>query len=84
MSTIQATTVEPEVEPERCLNANVECAGPVELHWTGSSTKAWPRCDFHQALRQDAYENSMERYADSSVAPSWFSEADAGERWDDE
>lgn len=67
-----------------CLNANVECSGPVEYHFTGSSTKAWPRCDFHQALREAAYENSMERYADSDVAPSWFDPSVAGERWDED
>jgi hypothetical protein len=64
-----------------CLNENDECEGLVEYHSTGSSMKSWPRCDFHQAKREDAYENSMEKYADSDVAPAWFDPTYAGESW---
>ena len=46
--------------------------------------KSFPRCDFHQDQREQDRENSMERYADCDVAPSWFDPAYAGERWDDD
>ena len=71
-------------EPLKCLNDNDECQGTVDYHTTGSSMRAWPRCVWHQAKREDQYDNSMERYADSPVAPSWFDPADAGERWNDD
>jgi hypothetical protein len=35
-------------------------------------------------MRLERYEDSMEKYARSDVAPSWFDPADAGERWDDD
>ena len=58
-----------------------QCKGPVNWHTTGSRMKAFPRCDWHQERRQDRYENSMEKYADSDVAPSWFDPTYAGEEW---
>lgn len=67
-----------------CLNENEDCKGPVEYHTTGMSTKAWPRCSFHQRLREEQYENSSERYAYSDIPPSDFDPADAGERWEDD
>lgn len=73
------------MDAEECLNYNPdECRGPVAFHTTGDSLKAWPRCDFHQEQRQESYENSIERYANSSVAPSWFDPSYAGERWDED
>lgn len=59
------------------------CSGPVEYHSLGSGN-AFPRCEKHWSERLDRYENSIEQYADSDVAPSWFDPADAGERWDDD
>jgi hypothetical protein len=70
-------------EADECLNFNEDCRGPVDLHWTGG-TRSWPRCEFHQDRRMASRETSMERYADSDVTPSWFDEADAGERWSDD
>ena len=65
-----------------CLNGHDgRCRGEVNWHTTGSRLKAFPRCDLHQEERQDAYENSMEKYADSDVAPSWFDPDYAGETW---
>jgi hypothetical protein len=66
----------------RCLESGDDCAGPVGYHTVGRATRAWPRCEHHAALRQDRYENSIERYADSDVAPSWFDPSYAGESWD--
>jgi len=34
--------------------------------------------------RLERYENSIERYADSDVAPSWFDPSYAGERWNED
>ena len=66
---------------EQCLNENEECQGPVDYWSTGNSLKSWPRCDYHGQKRIDQYENSMEKYADSDVAPSWFDPTYAGETW---
>jgi hypothetical protein len=72
------------LEASRCLEYGDDCAGDVEFHSVGASLKAWPRCEFHAEQRWEKYENSIERYADSSVAPSWFDPGDAGESWDDD
>lgn len=70
--------------PQHCLEESDECQGPVDYWTTGSSLKAWPRCDYHGMRRQERYENSIEKYADSDVPPAWFDPADAGERWDED
>lgn len=69
-----------------CLEegGSTPCEGPVGMHTTGDSLKAWPRCDAHQERREERYENSSERYARSDVPPSWFDPTYAGERWDDD
>jgi len=69
-------------EPLECLEAHDgKCQGEVNLHTTGSRLKAFPRCDWHQERREDRYNNSMERYADSPNPPSWFDPTYAGEEW---
>ena len=73
-----------ELMPEDCLDHGDDCRGPVGYHAVGDSLKAWPRCDKHAEERWERYENSLERYANSSVAPDWFDPADAGERWEDD
>lgn len=73
-----------EDEAPRCLEQSPDCKGKVEFHLRDSDWKSFPRCDFHQERREARRENSMERYANSDVVPEWFSEADAGERWDDD
>ena len=61
------------------------CQGPVGYHWNGDPAgKTWPRCTNHQDRRERARDNSIEKYANSDVAPAWFDPADAGERWDDD
>ena len=69
------------IHTETCLNENEECQGPVEWWSTGDAIKTWPRCTFHGEKREEQYWNSMERYANSDVAPAWFDPADAGETW---
>lgn len=67
-----------------CLEASDDCAGPVAYHTVGQSDRAWPRCDYHIERRWQRYEGSIERYADSDVAPDWFDPTYAGETWSDE
>ena len=71
--------------PPLCLDASPanSCSGDVEYH-SIDGLRAWPRCEKHFDLRLERYEDSMEKYAQSDVAPSWFDPADAGERWDDD
>jgi hypothetical protein len=74
-----------EHTPAHCLEESDACRGPVALwHSGGSGGRSWPRCTFHGERRLERFENSMERYADSDLAPDWFDPADAGERWDDD
>ena len=68
-----------------CLEASDACEGPVEMWYSGGvNGRSWPRCRFHGERRLERFENSIERYADSDVAPDWFDPANAGERWDDD
>ena len=68
-----------------CLGNPEECVGPVELRGAPDG-RSWPRCVFHDQQRWDSYNdpNSIERYANSDVPPSWFDPTLAGERWDDD
>jgi hypothetical protein len=78
-------SIDGDHHPARCLNHNEDCSGPVDLWWSGGSHgRSWPRCTYHGEQRQESYENSMERYADSDVIPDWFDPAYAGERWFDD
>lgn len=72
------------LEASNCLEYGDDCRGPVEFHTVGASLKAWPRCEYHAEQRMDRYENSIEKYADSDIAPDWFDPTIAGERWDDD
>lgn len=81
---IHHITTEVPVAAEECLDYGAgNCRGPVDYHWTGGS-RSWPRCDYHQEQRMKRREESIEKYADSDVAPSWFDPAAAGERWEDD
>lgn len=67
----------------KCLQENGDCQGLVEMR-SLDGVKWWPRCEYHWAKRLDSYDNSIERYAHSSVAPDWFDPSYAGESWDDD
>jgi len=72
-------------DPLECLDDPRDCAGPVELHWNGDPEgRTWPRCAKHQDLRTEARENSIEQYANSDIAPAWFSPEDIGEVWSED
>jgi len=69
---------------QECLDDhNGNCHGKVERRAVPGGS-AVPRCVKHFSDRLDSYENSIERYANSDVAPSWFDPGYAGERWDDD
>lgn len=74
----------PETDEPRCLQSGPDCRGKVEYHLRPSDWKSFPRCERHQRARERSRETSLERYADSDVAPDWFDPADAGERWSDD
>lgn len=61
-----------------------ECRGEVEYFSPDGRGSAPPRCQYHIEQRMERYENSIERYAHSDVAPAWFDPTLAGERWDDD
>jgi hypothetical protein len=84
-SEVHHVVVEEYLDADECLEYHKgDCSGPVDYHITGSSLKAWPRCQHHAEQRWERYDQSMERYADSDVVPEWFDPADAGERWEDD
>lgn len=69
-------------DPIRCLTEGRDCGGAVEWHSTDPGFRpAFPRCEAHWAARLESRESSMERYADSDVAPDWFDPSFAGETW---
>lgn len=78
-----AITVDRPLPAEDCINYSDDCLGPVEYH-SIDSFKAFPRCRAHLAKRLTQRENSIELYANSDVAPSWFDPANAGESWGDD
>ena len=78
------TTNEYELDADACVDSPQDnCRGSVEYRSVpGGSPVA--RCVRHFDERLARYENSLERYADSDVVPSWFDPSYAGERWDDD
>ncbi|WP_145500848.1 hypothetical protein [Streptomyces sp. CFMR 7] len=72
-------------EELECLDRHEQnCTGPVERYESLSGTGTMiTRCRVHREKALKRHEEIQERYPDSSVAPSWFDPAVAGERWDD-
>lgn len=68
----------------RCIERHKEnCEGEVELRESLSGTGTpIPRCDKHWGDRLEAQTEHNKVYPDSSIAPAWFDEANAGEHWD--
>lgn len=85
LTDVTQVTVDRPGEAEECLEYGDACSGPVEMrHSGGMNGKSWPRCARHGEERLRDREGSVEMYADSDIAPSWFDPAAAGERWDDD
>lgn len=82
MST-NSTILDEYGDPIECLDDPDFCQGAVEYRSVPGGS-AVPRCEAHFLARLDRWENSIERYADSDVAPAWFDPTIAGERWDDD
>lgn len=82
------TTSDYNLHADDCIDAPYgvgggDCRGDVEYRAVpGGSAVA--RCEGHFERRMENYENSIERYANSDVAPDWFDPSYAGERWDDD
>lgn len=83
-----STDIFEDLVAEDCLeyqDGDNGCEGEVGYHSTGGSDyRSWPRCTKHQEARMERRENSIEKYADSDIPPSWFDPADAGEHWGDD
>lgn len=80
------TTTEFTLPADACVDAPGhvgDCRGSVEYRAVPGGT-AVARCVAHFDRRMDRYENSIERYANSDCAPSWFDPTYAGERWEDD
>lgn len=69
-----------------CMQAGgrTACRGEVELRTTPDRTdgRAFPRCEGHFEERLASAGRTLE--LTSHARPGWFSEADAGERWDED
>jgi hypothetical protein len=74
-----------EAEAEGCLrdHGRGECRGVVSFRWTDAGSRI-AECSHHMAASLERNAETRERYPDSPIAPGWFDEADAGERWDDD
>jgi hypothetical protein len=80
-----AFDVEEPYAADECLDYDPEtCSGAVELRWPGEGERSWPRCQHHGDEREARALANARNYPDSPIAPPWFDEADAGERWDDD
>ena len=81
----QEHEIEVPLDADECLNYGPDGKGPVDYWYSGGlNGRSWPRCDFHGQERLRQHDESIEKYADSDVAPSWFDPSYAGERWDDD
>jgi hypothetical protein len=68
---------------EKCRNADESpCGGEVFERWSRSGMTSTVRCDVHQRAHDEILDGIANRYPDTSVAPDWFDESYAGERWD--
>ena len=78
--------------PLECLqhddstNGVRECEGRVEWRpaLPGGSGSSFPRCEFHWEKALDSFEKFSEAGFGGDVAPKWFDDTAAGERWDDD
>lgn len=70
----------------RCLDrgSKTECQGPVEhrLLPDRDDFKTFPRCEHHFEQRLATVRHTLE--LTSPARASWFNEADAGERWNED
>jgi hypothetical protein len=59
------------------------CEGEIGVRYSDLGTAIY-ECAKHQQETLDYLDGVRRRYPDTSNPPSWFDEADAGERWDDD
>lgn len=76
-----------ELFAEDCLEyrGDKHCRGEVLLRpsLTGTGTSI-ARCDHHWEDRLLLEDQHRSVYPDSDIAPPWFDEEEAGERWNDD
>ena len=66
-----------------CLDFSEDCSGPVEFHSVDPGmSAAFPRCEFHWALRVMMHEQTQQRYG-GDVPPVDFDPTYCGESWDE-
>lgn len=62
-----------------------DCEGETHPRESLSGTGTMiERCDKHWDERLKSHSEHLKVYPDSPIAPNWFDESLAGERWDDE
>ena len=76
--------VEEPTDPRECVNYGPDCVGEVEWFDPSGRGRGAQRCAHHRDQRAAQYENSIEKYAHSDVAPDWFDPTYAGESWNDD
>lgn len=71
-------------EPLECIDGPKDCEGAVEMRTTPDRQdfKHFARCEHHFDVRMASVARTLE--LTSPARASWFDEADAGERWDEE
>lgn len=60
------------------------CGGDAPRPFSPRGLGGPMRCGVHIDQRLNRYESSIERYADSASAPSWFDPSACGESWDED
>ncbi len=77
-----------DIRSEDCVDFRDDgsCKGTVEWHSTDPGMRpAFARCETHWLERLDSEEQTRRRYGtDTSIPPTDFDPAYAGERWDDD
>jgi allantoicase len=70
----------------RCLDDHDgDCSGVVEEYPSLAGTGTMiPRCEHHYEKHEERHYDHLKVYPDSSIAPSWFDPAAAGEHWDND
>lgn len=62
-----------------------ECSGAVVFHSVDPGrASAPPRCATHWTERLERREQSIEKYENSDVPPTWFDPTYAGESWEED
>jgi hypothetical protein len=64
-----------------CVQFSTDCRGTVDWFDPSGRGRGALRCGHHADERARQYAGSIERYANSDVAPAWLDPSYAGETW---